>query len=318
MNLDDLPEWGAASLVTSKRRRLRTRELPPTVALAHVNFLVLGPAGVGKSSLVHTTWRALTGSATSDPELLNRLGLSLNESKLRAKHGTTSLSSYALQRSSETGCGIHVQDTKGHQFFDDAERAFAERLVHGHVKDGSTLERESLYFWALVSRAGLGRFVRHAELASAPHALVLVFDVTLRSFAKLLDEPENSVQLACYRKVARHARDRGLATFVVLTHVDVYEKNVAFGETKDEAPRRVGEAAADTLLALRTRLALAFADHLVPTNRIFPIANYNAAANDHDDTVELAALELLEAVVDAAEAHLVHQCSKKDDMCLVS
>lgn len=287
--LDAAPEWGAPAFVAHKRRRLRIRELPQSIPVRHVNFLILGPAGAGKSSLILTAHRALSGATSADSELQAKLQVDWSQGDtltreasvvkpggLRARHGTTSLAHYTLQRRPAARLALIVQDTKGHQFYDESERNFAQRLVDGELRSGSTQDRESLYFWALISRAGLGRFVKRAELATSPHAVVLVFDVTLRSFAKAVADADKSAQIACYRQIAQHARTHGLATFVVLTHVDVYEAQRA--SSHDDAERRVGESVSDCMKVLASDLSNAIGNDLLPAHRVFPITNYHAAA----------------------------------------
>mmetsp|Transcript_27156 Transcript_27156/g.87749 ORF Transcript_27156/g.87749 Transcript_27156/m.87749 type:complete len:356 (+) Transcript_27156:26-1093(+) len=322
-------QWGASTFVSTARRRLRCRELGSSIPLKHINFLLLGPAGVGKSSLVHTAWRALSGSRKSDPGLLERLqvGWTAAEAEekatasetpttpkpkpggLRAKHGTTALRAYALQsRLAEktVKTSVFAQDSKGQQFYDDDERSFAEKLVSGILKNGSSAERESVYFWAVAARLGLGRFVKTAAIAHSPHAVVLVFDVTLRSFRRAIDGNDDALA-DCYRRVADHATTLGLTLFAVLTHIDVYEKKKKSIQgqadddekhddettTRQQQERRVGEAVAADLDDFRHKLSHTIGDHILPPTNVFPIVNYNVDANDKDDAVELAALDFL-------------------------
>mmetsp|Transcript_4066 Transcript_4066/g.12647 ORF Transcript_4066/g.12647 Transcript_4066/m.12647 type:complete len:368 (-) Transcript_4066:2612-3715(-) len=353
--MEEVPQWGAGAFAATARRRLRTRELPPAIAIRHVNFLLLGPAGVGKSSLVHTAWRALSGSGKSDPGLLERLQVgwtadeavrrknegetgTMKPGGLRARHGTTALTAYALQSrlaEKDVRTSFFAQDSKGQQFYDVEETSFAEKLVAGILKNGSSVDRESVYFWAIAAKVGLGRFVKTTALAHSPHAVVLVFDMTLRSFQRAVRGADAAL-LDCYRQVARHAKALGLTVFAVLTHVDVYERQVEAASRveksesgpsdekvfeEEEAPatekklddntseRRVGEIVADDVNDFRTKLAKALGEDLVPAANVFPIVNYNVDANDRDDALELAALEFLKAVFDAAEAHLTSKFS---------
>ncbi|KAJ1460340.1 hypothetical protein M885DRAFT_612398 [Pelagophyceae sp. CCMP2097] len=324
--------WGAKAFCADHRRRLRS--MRPETALKHYNVLLLGPAGVGKSSLVHTAWRAISGSPLSDAGLVDRLrlGWSTNEvaappaggaaksGGLRARHGTTALQSYCLQTPGKDSkapyTAIYLQDTKGQQFFDEAESAFAQKVVDGHLRGGSTQERESLYYWAVVAKAGLGRLVKHSELAAAPHALVVVFDATLRSFKRMVsDAGAPSPQRDCYRTVIGHARAAGLGVFCVLTHVDVLADNAdgADGDataSAGESEVRVGEKIRGRVDALRNALSAALGADAVPPERIFAIENYRCHKNSPDDALELAALELLAAVVDSSEAYLQQHAPK--------
>jgi len=323
MMSDEELTWGAASFCTVKRRRLREKRLHSVIPIHHINFCLIGPTGTGKSSLIHTCWRALSGSSVSDPGLLERLRLAWSAQNnqeignknggLRAKHGTTELTSYALQTtSSPAWTSIFVQDTKGQQFFDEEETSFVQRVVHGYMRAGSTAEKQAMYFWAMLARAGLGGLVKRAKLAHSPHAIVLVFDLTLRSFQRAIKGQDNSL-LDCYRQVANTAKELGLPIFAVLTHVDVYELTVndsaklTHQEKDSQEERRIGEDVAHDIQTFGRQLATAIGQDLLPADRIFPITNYHASANNRNDAIELAALDFLSAVVDAAEVHLLQQ-----------
>ena len=365
--------WGAETFCASARRRLRTRCLRPECRQEHVNFLLLGPAGVGKSSLIHTCWRALRPreSCENCDTLLAelQLGWSLDDAArqrreatggarkdggLKAKHGTTRFNSYAVQRRKGDGdeatavasgapsddaellfgagdCGIYAQDTKGHQFFDEREHAFAKKLVDGCLKQGSTQERASLHYWALLSKVGLGSLFRKTEVAHCPSVVVLVFDVTLRSFAKMLKARDDDPQLDCYREIAAHARAQGLSCLAVLTHVDVLERRKEDDDDADDAgradatasPRRVGEGLDGDLGVLKRDLAAALgADRtgapLLPADHVYALVNYHVHKNDPDATVDLAALEFLAAMVDHGEAFLLKKRAKQDAACRLS
>ena len=74
-----------------------------------------------------------------------------------------------------------------------------------------------------------------SSLESAPHVVVLVFDVTLRSFEAMLrtcgsdsvapgaHHAQPPPLVRCYRSVLRRARQHGLTVFAALTHIDAYE-----------------------------------------------------------------------------------------------
>jgi hypothetical protein len=184
---------------------------------------------------------------------------------------------------------------------------------------GSSQERESLYYWTRLAQVGLGRFVKRAELATRPHAVVLVFDATLRSFLRMLETTNDSAQLDCYLAIAKNAKEAGLALFVALTHVDVLvdreireasQQGTRVGASPAFLPEqetRVGESIGGRVKELQTALSDRVGTDLLPPSRIFAIENYRRHKNERDVSIELAALEFLDALVQQADAYLKHQ-----------
>eukprot|EP00752_Nemacystus_decipiens_P003389 g3136.t1 len=238
-----------------------------------INIILLGPTGSGKSSLVYTWWRALSGSVTGKEDFLaehvhdsflQRLRVGWNakdgdEARKRAeqqlqqqrqaqhpalatgassaaapttgergsqltaapRHGTQGLDAFQLQAPDPNrGCtGITVHDTKGQQFFTAEEERFAEQMLQGKVEEGSAVDKQNYKYWFMLGNLG---FFSTASLAAAPHVVVLVFDVTLRSFQQMLRERASNELCLCYRKIVRRAAKQGHEVFAVLTHIDAY------------------------------------------------------------------------------------------------
>jgi hypothetical protein len=271
-----------------------------------------------------------------------RLGWSLDDADRRARgggagrkslrgaHGTSAFTAYAVQRRAAAvdgggegnaplfgagATGIYAQDTKGHQFYDRSERAFADRLLRGAVKEGSTAERASTAYWAALSRVGLGSLVRAAEAAHCPSVVVFVFDVSLRAFGHMIDGDDGGDgPRAAYQKIAASAKRAGLASLAVLTHVDVLAARA--GAAATTSPTRVGEEVASEIDALTAGLSAAVGADLLPAASIFPLTNYHVDAPDPDASVDLAALEFLAAVVDAGEAFLARKRARADACAL--
>ncbi|CAM9692941.1 unnamed protein product [Ectocarpus sp. 12 AP-2014] len=280
-----LETWGPEAFARRTRTKIHnlgaplppweSKEQRPTPAARgipkSINIILLGPTGSGKSSLVYTWWRALSGSVTGKEEFLaehvhdsflQRLRVGWNakdgeEARQRAqqqqqhqhkhpalatgassaapqtapgggallkaapRHGTKGLDAFQLQAPDpHRGCtGITVHDTKGQQFFTEEEERFAEQMLQGKVEEGSAVDKQNYKYWFMLGNFG---FFSTASLAAAPHVVVLVFDVTLRSFQQMLREPEANELCRCYRKIVRRAAKQGHEVFAVLTHIDAY------------------------------------------------------------------------------------------------
>jgi GTPase SAR1 family protein len=342
--------WGAAAFSKALRSRLWSRNmaegketLPKGVDWGQLpsswNVLVLGPAGAGKSSLLFTWWRALHDSPAVEEThavlaQLN-LGWNLSDAKrpvesqggrgLRSRHGTTGLRILDMfpPRGGGGGAGLCIHDTKGQQFFDSKERNHTGSLLKGVALEGSNQEKENLRYWFSVGSMG---FFEQRSLSTSPHAVVLVFNILLRSLQKMVSSADSSKemspQLELYCGVIQQARREGLEVFICLTHLDVFEEreaaSAASPQTSEET--RVGEAVQPLLndLAQKLSRALSRGGADVPSNRIYVVENYRATKNDADARVELAALELLETLIDSADAHLMRKCQEKKEGCSVS
>ena len=295
------------------------------------NLLVLGTTGAGKSSLIYTWWRALQAQDIL-PEDHNgvlaelSVGWSVIEpgensasnaptrKLLRAHHGTKGLRVFELLSARPDGAGICVHDTKGQQFYDSRESKHASSLIRGVAMEGSNQEHENLRYWLKIGNLGL---FQKRTLADTPHVVVLVFDITLRSLQKMVraggQSPASSPHLMVYNNVVRQARLEGLEVFVALTHMDALE--AAQSDDARDRETRVGETVSTVVADLKVALSEAL-DNQVPPENINLIENYRVDKHGEDPRVELAALELLEALVSSGESFIAARAP--DPLCIVS
>ena len=204
--------------------------------------------------------------------------------------------------------------------------------MRGIALEGSNQEKENLRYWLSIGSYG---FFEKRSLSTAPHVVVLVFDIMLRSLQKMISSVDSlkglSPQLELYCNVIQQATNEGLDVYIALTHLDLYEEkaastvvtatpNTTAAEAVQSEETRIGETFADKLSDLSSKLsrALAKGGAIVPCNRIFVVENYRARKNICDPRIELAALELLDALVDSADAHLVQKCKFRKDGCVVA
>jgi hypothetical protein len=111
--------------------------------------------------------------------------------------------------------------------------------------------------------------------------------------------------------------------FVALTHVDALVNQLSSPEAKEaaerSADRRVDEEVQAYTEQLRMKLTgcLSHGGRPITFDRIFVVENYREGHNDPDPSIDLAAAELLEAIVDAADSHVLEKLPVKS-MCTLS
>lgn len=214
-------------------------------------------------------------------------------------------------------CVCVAQQQTGQQFFDEREQSHASHLLKGVLLEGSNQEQENFRYWFMLGQLG---FFAHSSLASSPHAVVLVFNVMLRSLQKMISSAEREVdspQLQTYASVVSQAHQNGLEVFIALTHLDMYEaeRRTEAGSTdaSERGDTRVGEGVRPEISELSTKLshALDLKGAHVPPQNIFAVENYRVSLNTPDDRIELATLEFLDVLVDAADKFVVQHCPLK-------
>eukprot|EP00904_Undaria_pinnatifida_P014066 jgi/Undpi1/9790/HiC_scaffold_27.g12245.m1 len=365
-----------------------------------INVILLGPTGSGKSSLIYTWWRALSGSVTGKEEFLaenvhdsflqrlrvgwnakdgqeNRRraqpatssspppssssspsrtgnhslagggeagsGLRGRESMMSAapRHGTTGLDAFQLQAPDPNrgSAGITVHDTKGQQFFTQEEERFAEQMLQGKVKEGSAVDSQNFKYWFMLGSFG---FFSTASLAAAPHVVVLVFDVTLRSFQQMLRERAANELCMCYRKIVRRAAKQGHEVFAVLTHIDAYapdgdsdedeqseeHSGESSGENSAGKPSAGGASGFDRDVDMPGIISLwreqvsqvlgADEKAPLPKDNVFAVQNYHQESSAQDPVLDLASLECLESVIMAGQRYVDERYQQQQEGCVIA
>mmetsp|Transcript_27384 Transcript_27384/g.35566 ORF Transcript_27384/g.35566 Transcript_27384/m.35566 type:complete len:416 (-) Transcript_27384:234-1481(-) len=372
--------WGPGAFCRRLRTKLHTTQLQ--IDPAHwrkpnaprsLNILLLGPAGAGKSSLIYTWWRALSGSSFQDSSqaqelpnnrgakklppkegpwkeqedkdsffahyahhsLLQRLALGWTVDEARQnyqhvtgdnlaampRHGTSCFNAIHLTPVTDSSCGIAVHDTKGQSFFTPAEEKMAEALLKGKLLPGSTEEKKMYRYWFMVGSFGLFSV---SNLSSCPHVVVLVFDITLRSFGNMLldfEEGEENELNTLYKQVIQRATKQGQQSFVALTHVDKFEPNseddlfldVDFNDYNRERDlQKIIDNIKDRLSA-----ALSTETAGITQERIFAVENYRKEKYIQDPMLDLSVLEFLENVVVSANYYVSTEY-KPPGLCSIS
>mmetsp|Transcript_6825 Transcript_6825/g.19777 ORF Transcript_6825/g.19777 Transcript_6825/m.19777 type:complete len:213 (-) Transcript_6825:229-867(-) len=197
-------------------------------------------------------------------------------------------------------------------------------MLEGKVLPGSTPDEVHWRYWISIGQFGL--FVT-TNLASAPHALVLVFDATLRSFHSVLadakaGEVEDNELAVCYRKVVARAFAEGQPIFAVLTHVDQLqvrdddEEGNGDEEGEDEEDEEDDELdeLEELVVGSRHEVLERFKELLssaltvgatgFPPQHIYCIENYRRDRFGQDAEVDFRALEALDAAVAGANDYI--------------
>mmetsp|Transcript_28973 Transcript_28973/g.37528 ORF Transcript_28973/g.37528 Transcript_28973/m.37528 type:complete len:141 (+) Transcript_28973:104-526(+) len=140
----------------------------------------------------------------------------------------------------------------------------------------------------------------------------------------MADGKGSNAQLQCYRKVVSQAQQQGLEVFVALTHLDLLEK-----EKAPDKETRIGESVLDQVQEYRRKLsaALTYSEKAskgqapiscsVPEDNIFVVENYRKNKFTQNSTIDLAALELLESLINAADRYVGANCPSLN-RCLIS
>lgn len=377
-----------------------------------INVILLGPTGSGKSSLIYTWWRALSGSVTGKEEFLaenvhdsflQRLRVGWNakdgqENRRRAqpgatassspppasstgdasvsragnpslggtasggsggggggdgggggvrgresmmsaapRHGTMGLDAFQLQAPDphRGSGGITVHDTKGQQFFTPEEERFAEQMLQGKVKEGSAVDSQNFKYWFMLGSFG---FFSTASLAAAPHVVVLVFDVTLRSFQQMLRERAANELCMCYRKIVRRAAKQGHEVFAVLTHIDAYAPEEDSDEDDEPSTESSGDHSAGkspangtsgfdreadmpgiiSLWREQVSQVLGIDEKApLPKDNVFAVQNYHQESSAQDPVLDLASLECLESVIVAGQRYVDDRYQQQQEGCVI-
>jgi energy-coupling factor transporter ATP-binding protein EcfA2 len=275
----------------------------------HINLLLFGPSGSGKSSLIRTFYLALHNISQLPSDVSQKIvvkGTDRNE-------GTTRFSSIVLKPESqerpEKGerptSGVLVHDTRGQIWMDSKEAAQLGMVLLGKVKDMSLVEqRNHRYaymlweFWRkdhelfpeeiLKSRSGLGE---------KPHCLLFVFDGSLEEI------PNGPEEVQFYRDIFQLARDRGyFYPQVVLTRVDKVEEIV--DRSSEEGEQRMRELLDLKIESVVMKLG-------IPRSSVHFIENYHEGSRRQDLEVDFHALRLLHEAVQQSDSYLQSQLREK-------
>lgn len=268
----------------------------------NINILLFGPSGSGKSSLLRTFYRAYHNTKALPDEIHHKLvvkGTSHNE-------GTTLYTTVVIKNESATENGIKVHDTRGQIWMDVKEKAQADLILQGKIKDQSRVEqRNHRYayllweFWKNDTQLFPTEIMKsNPSLADKPHCLLFIFDGSLD------DIPNGDEETAFYHEILQLARNKGyFYPQIVLTHIDKVEAKVR----EEEKLREV----------LDTKIEGVVMKLGIPRSSVHFVENYHDSQWDSDLSVDFHSLRLLHESSQQGEAFLQSQLREKSSCSLM-
>lgn len=262
-----------------------------------INLLLFGPSGSGKSSLLRTFYRAYHNTHDMPDEIHHKLivkGTSQNE-------GTTLYTTVVIKPESQGDSGIKIHDTRGQIWMDTKEKAQADLILQGKVKDMSKVDqRNHRYaymlweFWKKDTQLFPTEImINNPSLAHKPHCLLFVFDGSLEEI------PNGEEETAFYHEILHMARNKGyFYPQIVLTHIDKVEAKVS----EEEKLREV----------LDTKIEGVVMKLGIPRSSVHFVENYHNKQWETNLNVDFHSLRLLHESVQQGDAFLQSQLKEKN------
>ena len=212
----------------------------------HIDILLFGPAGAGKTSLIKTFYRALHINQTM-PESVKDL---LTVKQKNQNEGTTHFTKVVLkpfnsvmeepikekkkkgtkdQAYLQKDHQILIHDTRGQIWMDDREKAQLNQIIDGKIRDKSLVEQRNYRyayllweFWKRENELFPPEIIAGDQgLRSRPHCVVFVFDGSMD------DIPSSAEEIGFYKEIINRARERKyFYPQIVLTCIDKVEERI--------------------------------------------------------------------------------------------
>jgi predicted AAA+ superfamily ATPase len=193
-----------------------------SLPLNTINFVLFGPSGSGKSSLIRTIYKSLHNITELPKDITNKLIIKDSFEN----EGTLCFLRMILKQEKEESSGIKICDTRGHLLMNKGEKEQFKLIVEGKVKDNVKVEQTNTRnpfllweFWKDEEEIFPENIMNNysSTLDTIPHTVILVFDGSS-------DDIINPEEVGFYRDLVSFCLSKGyLNIHIILTRVDVLE-----------------------------------------------------------------------------------------------
>jgi hypothetical protein len=274
-----------------------------------------------------------------------------------AFHGTQHLTITPIRNASAECDGINMMDAPGLQTFSHEEIEFCRSMIDGLAADGTTLGANShgrgswtggIYpFHPAQPASGPHVVLLVFDMSSISFQQLILTDVYASD-----EWIEKVPQLTGCHRIIDSATSRGLQVFICLTHLDIYRKiereklekqgleklphEDGIHITEDlklpgpvehlfltddaDGEGRLGESILVHIKGIYLQLSqcLSYGGRDVPPDRMFVLENYRNSKRRPEPRVDLAAVEAIEGILDAADIYLLAKYREAMTTCTIT
>ncbi|CAE7467013.1 unnamed protein product [Symbiodinium natans] len=278
----------------------------------HVDILIFGPSGSGKSSLIRTFYMALHKSQQVPADFADRIivkDTAMNEGTL--KYISAVIKPAKLDhRGNIISSSILCHDTRGQIWMDEREQKQLSVIMDGNVKDDSMVQQRNYRyarllweFWKRDSELFPPEILANKRsVHTQPHAVLFVFDGSMEEI------PDGEEETRFYREIIQMCREKGYNNpQVVLTRIDRVEESIT------KAGNQGASSIADREMKLRQVLDKKIEDVCmkldVPRTAVHFIENYHSGVIGLEQevrniSVDFHALKILSQCCSHADAFI--------------
>ncbi|CAJ1431323.1 unnamed protein product [Effrenium voratum] len=219
------PALAMAAIMESQVEEMRkmlskfkvANQTPPedTGVPGHVDVLIFGPSGSGKSSLIRTFYMALHKTQQVPPDFADRIivkDTQMNEGTL--KYVSAVIKPAKLDhRGNIMSSSILCHDTRGQIWMDEREQKQIGFMMDGNVRDDAMVQQRNYRyarllweFWKKDTELFPPEiFAKNKGLHTQPHAVLFVFDGSMEEI------PDGAEETRFYREIIQMCRTKGYA-----------------------------------------------------------------------------------------------------------
>eukprot|EP00397_Hematodinium_sp_SG-2012_P018986 GEMP01019487.1.p1 GENE.GEMP01019487.1~~GEMP01019487.1.p1 ORF type:complete len:358 (+),score=61.99 GEMP01019487.1:148-1221(+) len=278
-------------------------------AIPDIHFVIAGPTGTGKSSLIRTWYRALQNTADLSAELKDYTVVK-NSSQCE---GTMLFKSVEIKSGRELPgkptSAIFCHDSRGQVFLDAEERKQLELMMSGKVLDNALVEQRQYRhvhllweFWKRSEDLWPSEIINRS-MPIAMHGLLLLFDGTDK-------EPVSASDASFYRPFITRCCNQGYMPIVVLTRIDEVERIPIPPNAQDDR---------DLIMSTRfdERIDQVCRSLLIPRRSVYFIENYHGPCSDPEKSasIDFHSLKLLKRLCEIMEEQTI--TVKKGNTCSI-